>query len=604
MAEDFAASASVNKKVTLASPAKQTSFTLSGSSQWLNVEKFIIEWETDGTIVSSLGDISNDGIYILEPHNAERGVLYAGTTYLDACGGHANTNYPANKNVAIDATDTNQQFVLYTYNGSTYLYNIGRAKFAGTANGLYYQLVNTPINKWVVSNGAYSNYFHITSQADSKMATLNAWVNTGSADSKDFAFVGTSANEEANNFLLTRVGTLTSSQQETIEGIIADYEELMTNLNKLDEYSVGTGVGEYSNNDIADESAKDGYISGIRSAVAGYSASFLSDTKDALAAVISGMTLNPVSTNAFYRFKAKKTGKYIGCADSGSQPLVDEGDAGIYYYTGSNYILSYKYGRYFKGAVGNALQDIGGSGESFTFYASGYSTPTPGTYRIRETDESNGSIIAWTDGYLNGWGDGNHELCEWIVEAAPSLPVTFKGQYASFYSPVDLEIPDGVNVYTGTLSGDKLILNEVTGTLPHETGVILEFEGYSSEATDAANTKNFNILSTTTDGTSDLLGITAAESVDANSKLVLGKNGDDWGIYKYSGTTLGGFKAYMNMPAIPVKGFVFSKDNVDAIANLLNGEQHTKEVYDLSGRQICNPTRGLYIVNGKKVIVK
>ena len=28
------------------------------------------------------------------------------------------------------------------------------------------------------------------------------------------------------------------------------------------------------------------------------------------------------------------------------------------------------------------------------------------------------------------------------------------------------------------------------------------------------------------------------------------------------------------------------------------------EVYDLSGRRVVQPTKGLYIVNGKKVIIK
>lgn len=605
-AEEFAASASVSKKVTLASPAKQTSFTLSGSSQWLNVEKILIEWESDATIVSSLGGISNDGIYMLEPYNAERGVMYAGTDYLDACGGHANSNYPANSAIAIDATVTNQQFVLYTYNGNTYLYNIGRAKFVGIAPDLYYQLTSTPTNKWTVSNGAYSNYFHITSQADNKMATINAW-NSATATmkgqnisgGKDYGVTGTTSNEEANNFLLTRVGTLTSSEQEAIESIIADYEALMTNLDKLDAYTVGTGVGEYHNNDIEDEATKDGYISGIRSAVAGYSASYLSSTKDAVATAITGMTLNSVPTNAFYRFKANKTGKYIGCADSGKQPLVDSGDAGIYFYTGDKYILSYKYGRYFKGAVGNALQTIGGGGESFTFYPSGYSTPTLGTYRIRETDNTNGSIIAWTDGYLNGWGDGNHELCEWIVEAVESLPITFKGEYASFYSPVDLEIPDNADlkVYTGTLNGEWLTLNEVTGTLPANTGVILHLDNWSSETT-----VDFPILSTVTPESSDLTGKVAAQTAVTGGVLVLGKSNDVWGIYNYEGT-LGGFKAYMDKPA-GVKGFAFNFGDADAIANVLNGEENTNEVYDLSGRKVSKPTRGLYIVNGKKVVVK
>lgn len=280
----------------------------------------------------------------------------------------------------------------------------------------------------------------------------------------------------------------------------------------------------------------------------------------------------------------------------------------IFLYDGSH-LISYSKGL----AINNVREmgNVGVAGNTFAFVKA--LNGNFGQFSIKCNDGSN-----YNNNYLYSTGENDSNADRntqadnfnvnnsFTIEAVPSLPVTFYGQYASFCSPVDLEIPDGVKVYTGTLSSDKLILNEVTtGTLPHATGVILEFEGYSTEATEAENTKEFNILSTITDGTSDLLGTTAAQSIAANSKLVLGKSGDDWGIYKYSGTTLGGFKAYMDMPAGgSVKGFAFSKDDADAVVNIFNGEQNAKEVYDLSGRQVSKPTRGLYIVNGKTMVVK
>ena len=35
-----------------------------------------------------------------------------------------------------------------------------------------------------------------------------------------------------------------------------------------------------------------------------------------------------------------------------------------------------------------------------------------------------------------------------------------------------------------------------------------------------------------------------------------------------------------------------------------NVTKSQKEVYDLSGRRVVNPTKGLYIVDGKKVVIK
>ena len=191
------------------------------------------------------------------------------------------------------------------------------------------------------------------------------------------------------------------------------------------------------------------------------------------------------------------------------------------------------------------------------------------------------------------------------LEAVTTLPVTFKGIYASFYSPVDLSLPSDVKAYTGTLSGDKLLLTE-KDYVPANTGVILEFEEYSSETT-----KDFTIRSTVTPvlGTS-LKGYTTATSVDDDATMVLGKDGEDWGIYKYrsgSGSaTLGGFKAYMDTPDTPVKGFTFSFDDETGI-NTVQGtgfKVQDSEIYNLAGQKMSRLQKGVNIVNGKKVLVK
>jgi hypothetical protein len=339
-------------------------------------------------------------------------------------------------------------------------------------------------------------------------------------------------------------------------------------------------------------------LNGVKTAIASSSytgnATNYNNLKTWYAGFLAADVVTP-PTGKFYRFKANATGTYMGYAESGKQPLVAEGNAAVYFYTSGKQFVNYNTGRYLSGAVGNAVTAVGTDGPAFNFYKSGYSTPTMGTVRIRVADNSNGSIIAWTDNYLNGWGVGNHERCEWIVEPVTSLPVTFIGEYASFYSPVDLTIPGdaGVKVYTGTVNGEWLTLNEVTGTLPANTGVILKGT--------AGQTVNFPILSTTTPAESALTGTVAAQPANANGVLVLGKSNNVWGIYNYEGT-LGGFKAYMPKTA-GVKGFSFRFGDTDAIQSI-SDELSRSEIYDISGRRVTKPTQGLYIVNGKKVVIK
>ena len=54
-------------------------------------------------------------------------------------------------------------------------------------------------------------------------------------------------------------------------------------------------------------------------------------------------------------------------------------------------------------------------------------------------------------------------------------------------------------------------------------------------------------------------------------------------------------KAFIDFDELEATGI----DAVDTAKTLKGGK-----FYDLSGREVANPTRGLYIVNGKKVLIK
>ena len=85
------------------------------------------------------------------------------------------------------------------------------------------------------------------------------------------------------------------------------------------------------------------------------------------------------------------------------------------------------------------------------------------------------------------------------------------------------------------------------------------------------------------------------------------------GFYKYGGTNLVGNKAFLDLDAVEgansnAVGTVnlFFKDSATGINSVENEGMGIKnaKVYDLQGRRVWNPTKGIYIVNGKKVMVK
>ena len=599
---------SVNKRVELNTPAKQTSFTLTtlgDGAQWLNVTKFIIEYESDATRVSSLSDITNAGIYTLEPHNAERGVMYAGTTYMDACGGHANTNSPANSATAIDAADPYQQFVLYTHDGNTYLYNVGRAKFAGVADDLYYKLTGAPVNTWTVSAGAYDKYFHLTSGADSKMATINAWTNTGSQDSKDYAVTGTTDNEEANNFLLRQVGTLTSEQQTAIETIITNYLELQASLTSLSEHTIGTGLNQYTNASLANNEAKDEAITTIREALKGCESSYIFTAKTQVQQHISYMKLNMPATNTFLRIKGYATEKYAKAGDvaasiaSATQipnSANQESDGSdIWYYDAEKHLVNYKNGL---GTIETrAFAPVGQTMEVTTFAASTCTATGAkkiGVYEI-ESNYSGSKVWYSNDSYVDRNSANDNVNCEWVLEEITTLPVTITAAgYATLYAPVALAIPGDVTAYVATDKGDYLTLTAIDGgIIPANTGVILA---------GAATTYNFGITTGGNAGDNALTGTVAAIARPSGS-YILSNGGSGVGFYKDGATTIPGFKAYLAAGGGGVKTFRFNEETaIEAIESAK--EACSANIYNLAGQRVTKAKKGIYIVGGRKVVVK
>ena len=88
------------------------------------------------------------------------------------------------------------------------------------------------------------------------------------------------------------------------------------------------------------------------------------------------------------------------------------------------------------------------------------------------------------------------------------------------------------------------------------------------------------------------------------------ENKDVLGFYKGENIKfLRSNRAYLDMNQVPApdaSGIKLNFGNgklVDAI-DVINAQNTVKNVYDLSGRRVENPTTGLYIVNGKKVLVK
>ena len=63
-------------------------------------------------------------------------------------------------------------------------------------------------------------------------------------------------------------------------------------------------------------------------------------------------------------------------------------------------------------------------------------------------------------------------------------------------------------------------------------------------------------------------------------------------------------KAYLDLTSSGARELrvVFADEATGINASVVKSETVSKGVYDLQGRRVASPTKGLYIVNGKKVI--
>ncbi len=175
---------------------------------------------------------------------------------------------------------------------------------------------------------------------------------------------------------------------------------------------------------------------------------------------------------------------------------------------------------------------------------------------------------------------------------------------ATLMLPFATTIPDGVKVYTlnYTAGSDAVTATEITtGTLPANTPVLVNatagnytFNGINNTATKKISTVGA------------LTGVCAKTIVPENS-FILTNVASSVGFRKVDGSTntVAANRCYLTADGAPARLSIVYDDEATGIETM-NKVQDTmnNEVYDLQGRRVSQPTKGLYIVNGKKVILK
>lgn len=178
----------------------------------------------------------------------------------------------------------------------------------------------------------------------------------------------------------------------------------------------------------------------------------------------------------------------------------------------------------------------------------------------------------------------------------------------TYSSPFPVVLPTGVDAYIATEQGDAIVLQKVTGAaLPKNTGVILSTDEANTYIPVARTTEEIASI----EGTNKLVA-TTGEAIDASTTAyVLAKDKDGINaVFKLLDTNkraVAQYKAYLNMTGSSQSAIKLLFGNTTTAINsaktdVLNNKPAT--MYDLNGRKVGKLQQGIYIVNGKKIIVK
>lgn len=576
--------------------------------------------------------LNNGEIFQIKCTTAERGYLafynttvnnesgqttFDGTTTLTLAGVTAASGFPN-----VGAENVSTDWAMYKYNDKCYLYNTENKKFIKSGNPLTFTEDVTqasPVTRESIDGkvAAWRLKFVGTSQYIS--FSHGYGLNGGARQYGDASDAG------VQHYLIKTGSSVSDADAGPIAYKILS-DDINSNLATVKAYRAKTDVskvGYYTySGDINVATAINTAEALIASSAASSTASEVETSLANLKAIPAGYTINQPTAGKLYRLKGKVNTKYVTgnlhndiqkmalSAENGVETVFMFRDAG----NGKFKLLNVGNGFYINNtwAIGSSNREF----DKFTFEASA----TNIGYYVPKTDKGSCYMYNNTDRQVvDRQNSYDANVCDWEIEEVTWLPVpiyndTYK--LGTFYSPVPLiQNTERIKFYTGKVTNNYFNLTEYPGNvIPANTAFVTEY--VDGQVNNCAYLQITSDPSPTTEQQEQLdhnqlegkLETITTPTIDGKTICTMQEIGGALTFARYTGTTVKGFRAYLPVDNSTTGGgdssfrLVFGvPTGIDTIGNQPAQEQ---TVYDLSGRRVEHAGKGLYIVNGKKVMIK
>ena len=201
-------------------------------------------------------------------------------------------------------------------------------------------------------------------------------------------------------------------------------------------------------------------------------------------------------------------------------------------------------------------------------------------------------ITMMVGGTNSAWADG--ETVEVTITSAAGVATYCNCDGKA----LDFSSVEGLTAYIVSSIEGGIINLQAVKKIPAGTGVVVAGE---------PNTYNVPVIASADPvGVNLLIGVTSDDYYLKEGDYVLAFKSDVRGFFPVEdGLKIPKGKAYLSLGGSDAPSFLPLDNETTGIgALLMNNEKVKKEIFSLSGQRVSQPKKGLYIIGGRKVVVK